>query len=86
MIEQKKASVEGSQQWIAQGKKWQRLIEVAGTLAELDNQIKECLAKTNRERDQLEGIDLRAILGKREVAIKTIKFIERVQTQGEAGS
>jgi len=74
MIEKKKATVEGNQQWIAEGRKWQRGIEVAGALAELDNRMKECLARINQERDQLEQIQREAEQlhnEQREMAIET---------------
>lgn len=56
VIEERKASCEGNRRWIAQGRKWQRGIEVAGTLVELDDKIRECLVRIDRERDQLEQL------------------------------
>lgn len=56
MIEKKRAFIQENERWIAQGKKWQRGIAVAGTLVELDNEIKGCLARIDRERDQLEQL------------------------------
>jgi uncharacterized small protein (DUF1192 family) len=74
MIEKKKAAVEGNQQWIAEGRKWQRGIEVAGALAELDNRMREYLARIDWERDQLEQLQREAEQlhnEQREMAIET---------------
>jgi hypothetical protein len=49
--DEKRRLVKEGQQSMAQGRKWQRSVEVAETLVGLDNKIKDCLAKIDRERD-----------------------------------
>lgn len=61
-VKGKKGIVEENQQYAATVRKWQRGIEVAETLVRLDSKIKECSAKIDRERDEMERLHQEAAL------------------------
>jgi len=72
--DERRILVEEGQQSVAQGRKWQRSVEVAETLVGLDNKIKDCLAKIDRERDRLEQLQHEVALlhdEQREMTIET---------------
>lgn len=73
-MEEQRGIVEENQRRAGTGKKWQRGIEVAEMLVALDSEIKECLARIDRERDHMEQLQQKAALlhdEQREAAIQT---------------